>query len=161
MFSFRNIKWTLIFVFGVLFQSIIVDYLNLLSIKEVRPNFVIIILIFFGFNFGGVYATIVGFSVGLIQGLGFLGGGFIGLSSLTKSIIGFYFGLFQKSKRKWNNLFFLLVLLCGCLIHNFLFLYIYTFGSEINIFSMLIKNVLPTSIYTTIVGMMIFYVFKK
>ena len=161
MFSSKNIKWILLFVFGILFQSIIVDYFDLLSIKGVRPDFVIIILIFFGLNFGGLHATVVGFSVGLIQGLGFLGGGFIGLSSLTKSITGFYAGFFQKSKRKWNDLYFLIIFLSGCLIHNFLFFYIYTLGSKINIFSMLIKFVLPKSIYTTIIGMMIFYVFKK
>lgn len=159
MFNFRNIKWFLLFVFGILFQSIIAD--ELLIIKGVRLDFVIIILVFFGLEFGGFYATIVGFFMGLIQGFGFLGGGFIGLSSLTKSVTGFYVGFFQKSKKKRNDLYFLIILLSACLIHNFLYYYINTFGSEINIYSMLIKNVLPTTIYTTIVGMMVFYVLKK
>ncbi len=159
MFTYRNIKWILLFLFSILFQSIIVD--NLLSIKGIRPDFVIITLVFFGLEFGSVYAIIAGFLVGLMQGLGFFGSGFIGLSSLANSMTGFYVGFFQKSNRKFNHLFFLIILLSSCLIHDFLYFYISTFGSEIIIISMIIKTVLPTSLYTMIVGMLFFYAIKK
>jgi rod shape-determining protein MreD len=159
MFNLKTLKWFLIFVFGFLFQDIIVN--NLLSIKNVRFDFITIVLIFFGLEFGGVRATIVGFIVGLVQGLGFFSGGFIGLSSLTKSITGFYAGFFQRSKNKWNDLYFLLILFSGCLIHNIIYFYISTLGLESSIYYVFFRTILPSSIYTTIIGMMIFYSFKK
>ena len=159
MFTYRNIKWILLFVLCIIFQSIIVD--NLLSIKGIRPNFIVIALIFYGLEFGGVYATIAGFFVGVIQGLGFFGGGFIGLASLTNSITGFYAGLFQRSGREYSDLFFFIIILTACFIHDFLYYYILLFGSETRVLFIILRSVLPTSLFTTIVGMMFLYSFKK
>ena len=159
MLAYRNIKWILLFLFCILLQSIIVD--NFLLIKGNRPNLIVIALVFLSLEFGIVNAIIVGFLVGLIQGLGFFGDSFIGLNSLTNSIIGFYAGFFQKSKKKSNPLFFLTILLSTCLIHDILYFYISYFGSENDILIIILKNVLPTSLYTTIVGMMFFYAFKR
>ncbi len=159
MLAYRNIKWILLFLFCILLQSIIVD--NFLLIKGNRPDIVVITLVFFGLEFGNVNAIIAGFLVGLIQGLGFFGDSFIGLDSLANSVTGFYVGFFQKSKKKSNPLFFLIILLSSCLIHDILYFYISYFGSESDIFLIILKSVLPTSLYTSIVGMMLFYSFKR
>ncbi len=155
----RVVKWVLLFLAGIFFQSIIID--NLITIKGIRPDIVLLVLIFFGLEFGEVYPIIVGFSVGLIQGFGFMGDGFIGLAALTKSFSGFYISFFHKSKKKWNDGYFLLILITTCLIHNMLFYYVNMFGSENTIYYVILRSVIPTAIYTATVGMIIFYSIKK
>src|SRR3989339_1668444 len=123
--NIKIIKWIIFFLLGVFFQSIIID--NLLAIKGVRPDIILLMLIFFGLGIGEIYPIIIGFFVGFIQGLGFLGDGFIGLSALTKSITGFYITLFYKSNKKWNDRYFLMIILTSCLIHNSIYYYIYMF----------------------------------
>ena len=149
----------MLFLAGIFFQSIIID--NLITIKGIRPDIVLLILIFFGLEFGGVYPIIIGFSVGLIQGFGFMGDGFIGLAALTKSVSGFYISFFHKSKKKWNDGYFLVILTTTCLIHYTIFYYINMFGSENTSYYVILRSVIPTTIYTAAVGMIIFYSIKK
>lgn len=157
--NLKVIKWILLFLFGLLFQSIVVD--NLIAIKGIRPDVVLILLIFFGLEFGEIYPIIIGFTVGLIQGLGFLGDGFIGLSAFTKSIAGFYVTFFHKSSKKWNDGYFLTILASASFIHNMLYYYIYAFGSDNSIYYVIFRSVIPTMLYTTSVGMIFYYSFKK
>ena len=129
--------------------------MRLIAIHDVRPDLLIIILVFYGLKFGQIYSTIIGFFIGLIQDI--LSGGFLGLSSFTKSIAGFIIGISGKNESRNSPKTYFLTLGVTCIIHDLLFYYIYTFGENIDGWQLLFSYVLPASGYTFVLGVLLYY----
>lgn len=129
------------------------------SIKGISPDFILIYLIFFSFKDKRTSSTITGFLGGLFQDL--LGSGFIGISSLSKSVTGFFVNLFQEKSKIRKNILFYWVLLLGCFFHDVIFYMIYTMGTNFSFFEMLIRYSLPSTIYNFILGGLIYFALNK
>ena len=73
---------------SLLFQILLSDFL---VIRGIRPDFMLIFVLYVSFQFGSLNGVILGFSLGILEDL-ISSGSLIGLSSLTKSISGFLIG---------------------------------------------------------------------
>lgn len=149
----QQIKWSIIFLTGIIVQS---TFAQLIAIHDIRPDILIIILTFYGIRFGQVRSTIIGFTVGLFQDL--LSGGLLGRSSLTKSITGFVIGFYGKKNKRVIRGAFFWALGISCIIHNIIFMFVDTFGTDVEFWKMFVYLVLPSSAYTFIVGLLSFYI---
>lgn len=149
----QQIKWGIIFLAGIIVQS---TFTQLIAIHDIRPDILIIILTFYGLRFGQLRSTIMGFTIGFFQDL--LSGGLLGQSSLTKSIAGFIVGFYGKKNKRVVQEAFFWALGIGCLFHNTFFMFIATFGTDVEFWNMFVYLVLPSSAYTFVIGLLSFFI---
>ena len=140
----------------IIFQITIADFF---TIKGISPDFILIFLIFFSFKSNRTSSTVIGFTGGLFQD--FLGSGFIGVSSLSKSLTGFFVNLYSEKSKIRKDILFYWMLFFGCLFHDVIFFMIYTMGTNLNFFEMLFRYSLPTTIYNFLLGGLIYFAINK
>jgi len=120
---------------------------NLLSIGSVRPDFLIIYVLYFAVNYGSFNGVLVGFSIGIIISI-FDGGLIIGLLPLIYSIVGYSGGLLKTKHHKMVpvvfNLSCFLIIFGSFFIYTF-FNYDYLFYNNLIIF---LLTWLKTTLYT-------------
>ena len=133
----------------ILFVSLLVQIFlpNLLSIRGIRPDFLIIFVLYFAVNMGSYRGTLIGFGVGIVGSI-FDSGIIFGVLSLIYSLVGYAGGYLKKQHYKmvplnFNFLCFLIILI-GFLILTYLN-YNYLFYNDIKIF---IFTWFQTSLYT-------------
>ncbi len=156
----QQVKWAFIFFAVIVVQS---SFAQLIAIHDVRPDLLIVILIFYSFRFGQTKATVGGFVVGLVQDI--LTGGILGvseralgLSSFTKSVTGFLSGFSAKKEKPDSAKTFITTLLVVTLIHNILFFFLYTIGEEISSLDLMVYRIIPSSLYTIVAGILLYYI---
>lgn len=137
-------KYGVIFIIVLLVQIFLS---NLLSIGGVRPDFLIIFVLYFAVNFGSFKGVLAGFGVGITASI-LDSGLIIGLLPLIYSIVGYTGGFLRTQHYKMVPVFF--NLLCFMIILGSFFVYIffnfdYLFYNDINIF---LLTWLKTSLYT-------------
>ncbi len=128
-------------------QSTIIPFF---SIANITPDLLLIWIVFIGLKCGQIPGTLYGFGIGLIFDL--VTGGFIGLSSLSKSMGGFIAGYFYNENRTeilLGSYKFLLIILTVSVIHNFIYFLIFTQGTEISLYFALFRIGGTTALYTT------------
>ena len=76
-----------------------------MTIRSIRPDFLLIFIVYVSFQYGSFTGVIVGFSLGLLEDLSGVGSMF-GLAPLTKSITGFLVGKLQGQHSRMNPLYF-------------------------------------------------------
>ena len=76
-----------------------------MTIRSIRPDFLLIFIVYVSFQYGSFAGVIVGFSLGLLEDLSGVGSMF-GLAPLTKSITGFLVGKLQGQHSRMNPLYF-------------------------------------------------------
>ena len=137
-------KYGLIFITVLLMQIFLS---NLLTVGGVRPDFLIIFVLYFAITYGSFKGVLVGFSIGIIISI-FDSGLTIGLLPLIYSIVG-YAGGFLKSQR-YKMVPVIFHLSCLLLIFGSFFIYTY-FNYEYlfyNDFKIFLLTWLKASLYT-------------
>ncbi len=76
-----------------------------MTIRSIRPDFLLIFIVYVSFQYGSFAGVIAGFSLGLLEDLSGVGSMF-GLAPLTKSITGFLIGKLQGQHSRMNPLYF-------------------------------------------------------
>jgi rod shape-determining protein MreD len=126
-------KYGLIFIIVLLMQ---VFLSNLLSIGGVRPDFLIIFVLYFAVNYGSFKGTLAGFSIGIIISM-FDGGLVIGLLPLIYSIVGYTGGFLKTQHYKMIpavfNISCFLIIFGSFFIYTY-FNYDYLFYNDFKIF---------------------------
>ena len=148
----QQVKWSLIFVVVMVIQS---SFVQLIAIHDIRPDLLIVVLVLYSYRFGQMRSTIAGFFVGLLQDI--LTGGLLGLSSFTKSIVGFLSGFTAKKEKQSSVNSYLVTLTVVTVVHNILFFTLYTIDIDISGTNLILYSILPASIYTILSGILIFY----
>lgn len=120
---------------------------NLFSIRDVRPDFLIIYVLYMAVNFGSFKGVLIGFSVGIVASL-FDSGITIGILPLIYSIVG-YFGGFLKSQHYkmvpfYFNFSCFLIIIGSFFIYSY-FNYNYLFYNDFKIF---LLTWFKTTLYT-------------
>lgn len=135
---------------------------DILSIKGVSPDFIIIFLVYFALNQGSFRGVVVGFTTGLILSI-FDNSPILGILPLTYSIVGYGIGFLSTRKSRFSPLKFNIIcysiVVFGFFIYNY-FLFDTLFYNDFTIFLLYwLKN----TIYTiTLLGIFQFiYPFKK
>jgi len=137
-------KYSLILIVVFLVQILLS---NILSIGDIRPDFLIIFIIYFAVNFGSFKGTLAGFSIGLIISY-FDSGVIIGLLPLTYSIVGYLGGYLKDRSYRLGQFNFILISLLIIVFSFFIYAYFnyeYLFYNE---FSRFILTWFSITLYT-------------
>ncbi len=137
-------KYGLIFIIALLMQIFLA---NLLSVGSVRPDFLIIFVLYFAVNYGSFKGTLAGFSIGIIISM-FDGGLVIGLLPLIYSIVGYTGGFLKTQHYKMIpavfNISCFLIIFGSFFIYTY-FNYDYLFYNDFKIF---LLTWFKTTLYT-------------
>jgi rod shape-determining protein MreD len=143
-------KYILLSLFFILMQTTLVQ---LFSLNNIVCDLLLIWVVYIAIREGQIIGTVYGFAIGLVFDI--ITGGFIGLSSLTKSLSGFFAGYFyndNKTEITLGTYRFLLLVLFTSIIHNVIYILIYQPGSELNIWLTMLKIGGTTTLYTATVS---------
>ncbi|MBO8130835.1 MAG: rod shape-determining protein MreD [Candidatus Marinimicrobia bacterium] len=129
----------------VLFAQII--FVQWLTIEDIRPDFILILVILTGRLQGKVAGSVSGFLFGLIiDSIGV--GSYLGLSALVKTITGFISGYLKGSKLKMNSYLFYFFNFLIVTFHFLIFYMINFLGSDLSPLYVISRYVFPSTLYT-------------
>jgi len=136
----------LLLLFGavLILQTTMLDYLTVYGIK---PDLVMLLVVFYGFLLGPGEGAFLGFAGGLIEDL--FSGSYIGLNALSKMFAGYLAGVCGERLYKENALVAagttFISALAGMLANYLLLLYLKVYVPP---FYALFRVALPTALYT-------------
>jgi rod shape-determining protein MreD len=155
------IKYALVFIFLAVTQKTIIWLISVTE-YEITPDLVLIALVFFSIRNGKIAGSIGGFLVGLFFDI--LSFTFIGLMALSKCFSGFTAGFFNNESKierfTTTYIFPLIVLLCS-LFNNTIYYWLYFQGTNQVFVSLILKYILPTALYTTVVSFIPVIIFSR
>lgn len=142
------LKPGLFFIPITAFQLVVVP---LMSIYEISPNLILILIIYYTLLYGQMYGTILGFVLGFFFDA--ISGGLLGASMLSFTVSGFIAGYFYNENKVDINtstiLFSIIVFLCGS-INSFLFSSIAVSNPDVNLISLLLEIGFLPGFYTAV-----------
>jgi rod shape-determining protein MreD len=154
----RHILWALsLIVISLVLQTTL---LNSLKISLIKPDLVLIVLVFFFLSRGPAEGMFLGFFGGLLQDI--LSGGILGISALVKALLGFLIGLLGKAIYKERILVQVLTLWGATLVQGLLFFLFLEFFSQDSSFLEEMKRIICfLPFYNAFLGLFIFYGLNK
>ena len=152
--SLEYVKITLISAAAIALQ---LYFVPTIEIRGWRPDFILLVILFFGYKYGPVPGTIIGFVLGLFQDSVSVTP--MGLSSLANCIVGFVAGQIKQVKLADNIL--LLVILLILLAHGLIFYAVYQYSSEVTYFYLVFTRIFPNTVYSLLIGLILFFLFGK
>lgn len=153
----RYILFFLLALITLVLQSTIFVHL---SIGGVKPDLLLIWVIFFGLIKGKQKGAAFGFGMGLVEDL--LTGRFIGLNALSKMIIGYFMGVMEGKVYKENFLAPGLAVIAGSLANGVITLLLYKmvgFAGSFNYY--FYSTVLPMVIYNLGIAPLLYLKFYR
>ena len=132
-------------------------FIPVIEINIWRPDLILIIIIFIGYKYGTITATITGFILGVFQDS--LSVSPVGISSFANCIVGFLAGAMREYKMKSNISYLLTIIFL--LLHGFLFYMIYQIRSEATYTYFVFTRIFPNTIYTFIIWIIFSYFFES
>ena len=153
---FKNLVVSLLFI---LVQTTV---LRLVSIESITPDLLAIWVVYIAVKEGQLSATLWGFGTGLLLDL--VSGNFIGLSALTKTILGFLAGYFYAENKVQMNLSsyrFPLIVFIASLVHNTIYFALFTRGTEMSLLSAVAEVGLATALYTATLSLLPMFAYSR
>ncbi len=145
------LKPILIFIPLALIQLTVVP---LISIGNIAPNLIIVLITYFTLKHGQFYGTLLGFILGFILDL--ISGGLIGAFMFSFTLSAFIAGYFyNENKIEFNveSFFFLVIVaVCGAL-NAFIYSVISNSNAEVNLFLLFLEEGLFPGLYTSFFGL--------
>ncbi len=130
----------------------------LLTLNSIGPDFILILVAYYGMKFGQRFGMIYGFSAGLFFDI--VSGGMIGSSMFSKTTAGFTAGFFYVepgSELRIDSLRFLTVVFFCALLDSFFYSIFSTVEIIFNFYQLVfIRSILP-SVYTTILSLPVIF----
>jgi rod shape-determining protein MreD len=144
----RSALWGVVFLISLVFQSTLFSFFQ---IRGVRPDLLIILVIFVALFRGPIEGGKAGFLAGLLEDL--VVGQFIGMNAFIKMFVGVIVGLFEKRVYRENLLIPTAMVFIGTFIEGILFILLFnSFGPDIRWTEGLYSLVMPMCLYNTIIG---------
>ncbi|MBL8028956.1 MAG: rod shape-determining protein MreD [Fibrobacteres bacterium] len=125
------------------------SFVNLFSIRGTTPEILLLFVFFMAMRDGPFAGTITGFLCGLI--LDVYSPEYIGCDALAMTVTGFLVGLVNERTIRMEGKLQIAFLLAAAFIHSLL-LHLITAGTPEGTMNNILFHVLPTAIYTSIVG---------
>ena len=136
-------------------QSTVVEHIAIWGIK---PDFILIILIYVSLRSGSMMGVILGFSIGLLQD--FYGPpANLGLNALCKSLLGFGVGIGKEGLYKDSMLVLMLTLVISYITHDIVYHIIDARFTLDAVVSWFVGVSLPSVFYTVVLSLLLIYVF--
>ncbi|MEI7906085.1 MAG: rod shape-determining protein MreD [Bacteroidota bacterium] len=146
----KHVRLILITLILVTLQTTIVSFT---SIANIIPDVMLIWIVYIAITQGQIPATVYGFAIGLLLDL--IGGQFLGLSALSKTVAGFLAGYFYHENKIDINLAnyqFLIFVGASSVLHNLIYFIIFTRGSDVGLLTAVFRFGLLSALYTTFVA---------
>lgn len=146
---------------GLLLLALLIsNFSKYYAIGNFTPDLFVILIIYIALNEGKVTGILSGFTVGLMQDLVF-SVGFLGLSSFTKSLSGFFVGFFTNSRRARKYPGIMIPAAIGILASQLFSSLFRSVGSEAGVVSSVFRVGLPSAIYTFVVANFVLMILKS
>jgi len=146
-------KIVLFFIAAIVFLICQITFSEFFSIKEIKPDFILLLLVYVALTEKRTTATLAGFVLGLVKD--FYGTGVYGLSAMTNSIATFIAGSF-KGRREFRSFYEpTIVIFAASLTKNILAYSILSIGSPLTLWRAIVENALPSTLYTIVFGLII------
>lgn len=147
---------SLVFLGILLAQKTFADFM---AIYEVKPNFIVIYLIFISLKYGRVFGCLAGFFMGVFEDVLF--SALFGLSAFCKSFVGYFsnnvpVGFLGTASLDTGFLIFIVTFT-----HNILYDLIYSLGTEVSKLYLIVRYAFPGAIYTALIGFIIYAIYPK
>ncbi len=146
----KILKYFLIALGLILFS---VTLLRLISIRGIVPDILLIYLVFVGTRQGALAGTLVGFFIGLFQDL--YAPQDLGINCLIKSLLGYLTGIAEDKIFHINELGKTVLLMATVFVNDSLYALLSSSLKASGWF--FIAKSLPTTVYTVLIGMILFY----
>lgn len=150
----RLLKYVGLGLVAIVLQLTVSDWISIMGVK---PDFIMLFVLYVGYREGQVYGILFGFLFGLLQDMT-AASAFIGLSALIKSILGFGAGFLHGKFHVMNPIALYGVAGLLILFGQVLYFGIYYAASPMEFGAMLQYLILPTFTYTLVVGSLILLV---
>jgi len=122
--------------------------LERISIAGVKPDLLLAIVVYVSLLMGPVYGTAAGFALGLAQDA--QSHHLLGLNAMAKAIAGFAAGHVWEGLAKESPLTQMAVLFGSAVLHNLVFLTVYTWAQMGTMPGLMIRFGLPGALYTAV-----------
>ncbi|PIS27335.1 MAG: rod shape-determining protein MreD [Candidatus Marinimicrobia bacterium CG08_land_8_20_14_0_20_45_22] len=149
-------KLTNIILFSLIAILIQVLFVPWMTIREIRPDFILLVVMFIGRTEGRMVGQTYGFIIGLlVDALGM--GSFLGLSALIKTCVGFFSGCMKNQRNRLYPFYYHAVHVAIILFSYVIFYLINYKGTEFSFYFIILRFVLPSTLYTLIFYVLIDY----
>ena len=125
----------------------------LISIDNVAPNFILILIVYYTLRNGQIFGMLLGFGLGFIFDL--ISGGLLGAFMFSFTISAFVTGFFYNENKFDTNLasyFFLVILFVSSFVCLFIFGSISNSSTNIGFLFLIVEEGILPAIYTTLFG---------
>lgn len=143
----RNI---LLVILALFLQS---SWTNAIAIWEIKPDLVVLVLVFVGITSGQIEATILGFFSGFL--IDVYNPEWMGVNALANSLIGFAVGYSRVGVVAEDIQVQAAILFLASLIRDFIYFVCYTFPNPVEALLQILRYGLGTAFYTAILGILI------
>ncbi len=132
---------------------------NGLSVAGGKPDFVLIMVVYFSIFRGSVQGGCLGLALGLMEDL--MTGRFIGINAICKGLIGFLCGYSERNLRK-NNFFVPIVAVLIATFGNAVLYFMFTvlIGGNVGLSTMLLSSV-PDAVYNMCFSPVFYAIFYR
>jgi rod shape-determining protein MreD len=144
--KFKSIFYLLAFIVVAILQTTL---MQAMAIKGISPDLVLIFLVFLSMKEGAMIGVYAGFFTGIC--LDVYSPQYLGIGSFAKSIVGYLTGLLDERNIKIDDRYKLVVLCVASILHDTI-TSIGVYGAAITFNRLLLSDILPTAIYTTMFG---------
>ena len=155
----QYIRYSIATLFLLILQTTIIPFA---SIANIVPDILIVWIVYVAIKLGQIPATVAGFVIGIAVDL--IGGHFVGLSALSKTIAGFFAGYFYNENKidyTIGNYQFLIIVGFSSLFHNIIYFVIFVQGSEIGLWTAVFRFGLFSTIYTIAFAVLPMFVYSR
>jgi rod shape-determining protein MreD len=153
----RNV---LLIILALFLQS---SWTNAISLWEVKPDLVVLILVFVGITSGQIEATILGFFSGFL--IDVYNPEWMGVNTLSNSLIGFAVGYSRMGIVAEDIQVQATILFISSLMRDLIYFICYTFPDPLQALYLVLRYGLGTAVYTALLGTLIslgmMHVFNK
>jgi len=149
-------------LFGLIILQLGINWLLPVTSYKITPDVTLIGIVYVSINRGKIIGSVSGFFSGLVLDL--ISFSFLGLSTLSKASAGFFAGFFfreSKINKYLSTYIFVLIVLFASLVNNFFYYVLYYQGSSLQIIDIVLRYILPTSIYTSFISVIPLMFFRK
>jgi rod shape-determining protein MreD len=146
----RNI---LLLILALFLQT---SWTNAIALWEIKPDLIVLVLVFIGITRGQIEATILGFLSGCLMDV--YNPEWMGVNALANTLVGFAvgytrLGVVAEDLQVQATFFFL-----ASLVRDLVYFLCYTFPDPIQAFYMVLRFGLGTAVYTALLGSFLSFV---
>ncbi len=150
----RIVKYILIGLVILVLQLTVVDWIR---IQNIRPDLLMLYILYIGYREGKVTGMLFGFAFGLLQDF-VAASAFVGLASLSKTIVGFGAGYLQGKFTVLNPLTLYGVAALFLLIGQLIYFDVYYAAAPASSTEIFIRFILPATAYTVLLGGILMFI---